>query len=117
MRAQHVLLLLGVGVTSAILGYVLGYALSSEWLIELIAGSGSGEWERSVVGDLGLQAFCAGPLLLVLGSVFPVLAVLLDRLVKVAAFVRCLIVAAFSFIAAFVAYFPFQVLLLVAAAF
>jgi hypothetical protein len=117
MRAQSVLLLLGVGVVSAILGYALAYAVSSEWLIDLFAGSGGGEWERGVVANGWLHACCAGPMLLALGSLLASLVVLLGRVVKVNTTVRCLILAAFTFIAAFVAFFPIQVLLLVGAAF
>ena len=117
MKARQVLLYLGVGGVSAILGYALAYGVSSQWLIRFFAGSGSGEWERGVVEDVWLHGCCSGPMLLALGAVFATLAVLSDRVVKINTTVRCAVVAALSFIAAFVAFFPMQVLLLLGAAF
>jgi hypothetical protein len=109
--------MIAVGVASAVLGYALAYALFAEPLVGLFAGSGSGEWERGVIGDWGLHALCAGPLLIGLGSTFAAFAVLLDRLVKVPLPVRFVVIAVLALVAAFVAYFPIQVLLLVGAAF
>jgi hypothetical protein len=117
MKAQQVLLFLGVAVVSAILGYAFAYAISSEWLIHFFAGSGSGEWERGVVENGWLHGCCSGPMLLVLCAAFATLAVLSDRVVKMNITARCIILAALTFIAAFVAFFPMQVLLLMGAAF
>lgn len=117
MKAKQVLLFLGVGVVSAILGYASAYVISSEWLIHFFAGSGGGEWERGVVENGWLHGCCSGPMLLALGAAFATLAVLSDRVVKINTSVRCTVLAALTFIAAFVAFFPMQVLLLLGAAF
>jgi len=117
MRAQQVLFFLGVAVVSATLGYALAYAISSEWLIDFFAGSGSGEWERGVVENGWLHGCCSGPLLLVLGASFATLAVLSARVVKMSIAARSILLAALAFIAAFGAFFPLQVFLLMGAAF
>jgi hypothetical protein len=49
MKAQQILLFLGIGALFAIPGYTLGYAVASERLIHFFAASGRGEWERGVV--------------------------------------------------------------------
>jgi hypothetical protein len=117
MRPQHLFILVAVGVISAILGYSLGFGLAAESIVSFFAGSGSGEWERGVVGEIAIQAICAGPLLVALGAVLGTLAAVLDRLLKSSIALRSLIVILLAFVGGFVLYFPFQVLLLVAAAF
>jgi hypothetical protein len=117
VKAQQVLLWLAVGVISAVMGYTLGYLIFGRWFADLFAGSGSGQWEQSVVGDLGLHAFCAGPLLVLLGSVLATLAMLLQRVVKVSVAIRRVVLAALALVGGFVSYFPLQVLLLMGAAF
>jgi len=115
LRARQMLLYLGIGVVFAILGYALGYAVASAPVIRFFAGPGAGEWERGVVENEIIHGCCAGPLLVVLGSVFAVLATLLGG--KLSTVTRCLILATITFIAAFVAYLPLQVLFILAAAF
>jgi hypothetical protein len=115
LRARQMVLYLGIGVVFAILGYALAYAVASEPVIRFFAGTGAGEWERRVVEDKLGQGCCAGPLLVVLGSVFAVLATLLGGQLSTVA--RCIILATITFIVAFVAYIPIQVLFIVAAAF
>jgi hypothetical protein len=117
MKAKQVLLLLGVGVAAAIAGYALAYAVSSEWLDDVLRRSGDSERVRGVLTDITGQAFCAGPILLVIGAALAAMVALLQRAVKISIVVGCIIVAAPAFIAAFVTYFPLQLLLLMAAAF
>lgn len=117
MRAQHILLLLALGVASSALGYALGYVFFSEKLVDWVSGTGTGDWERGVIGNVGLQACCGSPLVVMLGSVFATLAILVDRLAKVPHAVRNAVVAALGFVSGFVVYFPLQFLLLFADAF
>jgi hypothetical protein len=117
MKTKQILLLIGVGIIAAFAGYALAYAIFSEWLVNWVAGSGSGEWERGVFQDIYVQACCAGPILLVLGAILATIAAgLLQRAVKISTLVRYAIVAALAFITGFVTYFPFQFLLIMSAA-
>ncbi len=52
MKAHNFLQLLAVGLFSSILGYALAYSPFSDMLINALAGTGSGEWERSIIGDI-----------------------------------------------------------------
>jgi len=117
MKAKQVLLLIGVGVAAAISGYAFAYAISSEWLVNVLSGFLSGEQERGILKDTLGQACCAGPILLVIGAALAAAVALLQRATKMSTLVGCIIVAAPAFITAFVTYFPLQLLLLMAAAF
>jgi len=117
MQAKQVLRLILVGIVSTIVGYFLGYFLFSNTLIDVFAGRGTGEWERGVIGDIGMQLCCGAPLPVWVGFALAVLTILIDRFIKIPSTTRIVIVAIIGLVSGFISYFPWQIILLMGAAF